>query len=451
MPGHTTMIRPARKQLLLCAPALFALADWSPAQVPGAPSLSAPSPVPVLRGFEQQFGMQRVVGVAIGADAAALANSVGAKLVGSFGAGQLPIGPTGPGRVALLEWPSAESAKRGELLLAPTTGALFVEPNIPVRTPGFKVCPPVFSASAQQCTAAFFDGAPSLPKYAGQPALPAIALSSSPNPPANSGTVVAVIDTGIDPLHPLFAERLFGPGFDYVLNQPGGFDLPDFQDSDGDGLVDEAHGHGTHVAGAIVLLDPSVRILSLRVLDADGNGSSYAVAEAIYLAAELNVDVINLSLSLAGPSAAVEAALDSVEDEDTAVFASAGNGGTFGVYFPAAYPSVVAVAAVDDAGLKPGFASYGPEVDLVAPGVDIYSAMPGGAWAWWSGSSMATAIASGAAARLISAFNEDAEQGAEALLDGAKSVDSSNQPWAGFLGRGLVDLGVSSILLLQND
>lgn len=441
------MFSNARTQLLLCAPALLALAPWSSAQVPGALSQSAASPAPLRRAFGQELALQRVVGIALGSDAAALATSVGATLVDSFGSGQVPLGVTGPGKVALLQWPTVELAKLGELMLAPSPGALFVEPNTPVRTPGYKVCPPVLSVSTQQCTAAFFDGAPSLPKYAGQPALPAISLSNSPNPPAGSGTVVAVIDTGIDPLHPLFSGRLFGPGHDFVLNQPGGFDLPDFKDSDGDGLVDEAHGHGTHVSGAIVLLDPSARILSLRVLDADGNGSSYAVAEAIHFAAELDVDVINLSLSLAGPSDAVAAALDSVDDDDTVVFASAGNGGAFGVYYPAAYPSVVAVAAVDDAGVKPGFASYGPEVDLVAPGVDIYSAMPGGAWAWWSGSSMATAIASGAAARLISAFDEDAEEGADALLEGAKSVDSLNQPWAGLLGRGLVDLGVSSILM----
>lgn len=412
----------------------------------------APAQAPLTRPAQPAtFPRQRVVGLEVGVDAQALAASVGATLRASFGTGAAPIGPGGPGRVALLEWPTIPEAQSGASQLGQLPGTRFVERNLPVRSPASVVCPPPGGASAQQCTAAFFDGAPSLPKYADQRAVLALDVASLPAPRPNANTVVAVIDTGIDPLHPLFLGRLAGPGRDFLTGLAGGYDVPNGLDDDGDGLIDEAYGHGTHVAGLIVLIDPSARILPLRVLDSDGNGSAFAVAQAIHFAGELEVDVINLSLSLSGPSAAVETALGGLDDDDTWVFASAGNGGSLGVSYPARYPGVVAVAAVDALGVKPDFASYGPEVDLVAPGVDVYSAMPGDAWAWWSGSSMATALAAGAAARLISSYDVEAEDSGEALLDSAFPVDALNPTWSGWLGRGLVQLGAAGVLLASGD
>ncbi len=260
-------------------------------------------------------------------------------------------------------------------------------------------------------------------------------------------TRVAVIDTGVDPSHPALVGRLAGPGYDFVRGSSGGYDARNFADDDGDGLIDEGYGHGTHVAGTITLIDPDALILPYRVLDSDGVGTAYDVAEAILAAENDGADVINLSLGLSEFSASVAAAIDSLDD-DIAIVASAGNSGGFGVGQPARIDRVIAVAAVDPRGVRPAFASFGPEVDLVAPGVDIYGPMPEGQWATWSGSSMAAAVVSGAISRLHSwRMNEDPEEVADALVDTAQSVDTVNPGLAGFLGTGLLRIVPASLNL----
>ena len=120
-----------------------------------------------------------------------------------------------------------------------------------------------------------------------------------------SGATVAVIDTGVDGSHPDLQGALV-PGFDYVAGS-------------GNGLVDPA-GHGTHVAGIVVAvpgngigvvgLAPDARVMSLRVLDADGGGYASDVAQAIVDAADLGVDAINLSLGGPVNTFSVEAAVE---------------------------------------------------------------------------------------------------------------------------------------------
>jgi Subtilase family len=388
------------------------------------------------------------VGLLPGADLAVIGQS-GAQQLAAFGQAGIPLSPGGPDKVVEVTWPTSAAAATGLAYLRQAPGVLFTESLRKASPPESLGCGAV--AGPQQCTAAFFDSGPTLPKYAEQPALPVMAVGSDTQAAANALTIVAVIDTGIDPTHPLLAGRVFGPGYDYILGQAGGWDLPDGLDNDGDAAVDEGFGHGTHVAGLIVLMDPAAKLLSYRVLDADGVGNSYAVAAAIYRAVEEGAMIINLSLSLSGPSLAVEEAIEHAVDEGVAVFASAGNTGSEGVLYPARYEEVVAVAALDAADIKAGFSAFGSDVDLVAPGIDLYSAMPFGQYAWWSGTSMATALASGANSRLIShkpdvllsvgAGDDDLALAAgvgEVLVEQAQSVDGLNPSYAGKLGKGRV-------------
>lgn len=378
------------------------------------------------------------------ADLPAVAASVGAVVVRSLGDGVTPLGVNGPARIAELQWLDGVRAERATVVLSARSDVRFVELNrlvSPFETIG---CSGPGQVGAQQCTAAFFDATPTVGEYVSQPAIPAIDLASLSPSVAWAETIVAVIDTGVDPTHPALVGRLAAPGFDFVRGQSGGYDVADFADNDLDGLVDEAYGHGTHVAGMITLIDPDALILSYRVLDSDGNGTAFDVALAILAAEEDDADVINLSLGLAFDSQAVAVALDAVDD-DVAIVASAGNSGTLGVGHPARNPRVVAVAAVDEYGVLASFASYGPEVDLVAPGVDIYSAMPNGLFARWSGSSMAAAVVSGATSRLHSwRMDEDPDEAIEALLSGALAVDALNPHAAGHLGTGLIQIGAAS-------
>lgn len=315
--------------------------------------------------------------------------------------------------------------------------------------------PPVPGAVIQQCTVGFVDGTPSEAEFLGQPWLDVVQAPAAQALAGSYEPVVAVIDSGIDFDHPLFAGRIFDPGWDYVNERPGAAEEKNGVDDDGDGVADEGYGHGTHVAGTILAVNPGARILPIKVVDSEGNGWGFDVARAIYLATVMGADVINLSLSMQSPSGLVSLALDFAVAAGVDVFASAGNTGAAHVMFPASqassgaslipvppiYPhGVVAVSAVDDLDLKAGFAAWGAPVDVVAPGVDVYSAVPGGGYSWWSGTSMATAVASGAGSLVSSVQGPSfALKLGEEVVGGADPVDLLNPGYAGLLGEGRVN------------
>lgn len=319
------------------------------------------------------------------------------------------------------------AAKRGDVAVAikavalnPNTLAVEVNRRV---TPPENGCSLPLSVGAQQCTIGVVDGTPTPGEYLGQPALASIEAHAAQALSIGLPSIVAVIDTGIDPTHPVFAGRLAAGGFDFVTDRRGGVDVANGLDDDHDGAIDEGYGHGTHIAGTVLAVNPAARILSVRVLDSDGNGTAFDVAQGIFHAVDRGAQVVNLSLSMSEPSTAVSAALAYAEANGVRVFSSVGNTGSDQVLFPASYEpgaivqvgfpfippnapisglTIYAVAAVDAHDVLAGFSAYGADVDLCAPGVDVYSAVPGGGYAWWSGTSMACAVASGAASLLLS-------------------------------------------------
>ena len=187
------------------------------------------------------------------------------------------------------------------------------------------------------------------------------------------GARVAIVDTGIDKDHPALAAN-FEQGKDFVHddNQPYEF-------------ADKV-GHGSHCAGTIAGVQaadgftgvaPQAKILSARVCSEQGC-SNIAVAEGIDWAIAQHVDVISMSLGGSEGSSAEQAAVQAADDAGIVVVAASGNDGTPQVGFPAAYSSVIAVGAVDSTLTKANFSQWGPELAVVAPGVDVYSSVPQG-------------------------------------------------------------------------
>jgi subtilisin family serine protease len=217
------------------------------------------------------------------------------------------------------------------------------------------------------------------------------------------GAIVAVLDTGIDTSHPVFAGKLL-PAWDYVDDDSDPSDVADSADNDGDLAVDEAFGHGTHVAGIVALVAPEAQIIPARVLDADGRGNVFVVAEAINDVVNAGAKVINISFGTADltDSKLLKDAIAEAKQRGAVVVASAGNSASTTRRFPASIDKVISVAGLDSSESRLAtFSNRGAWVFTAAPSSEIVSAVPGGGFAAWSGTSMAAPFVSGEVALIF--------------------------------------------------
>jgi hypothetical protein len=166
-------------------------------------------------------------------------------------------------------------------------------------------------------------------------------------------------------------------------------------------------GHGTMVASLIAAAAPNAQILPIRAFNADGTANLSDIEAAIFYAVNNGAQVINMSFDVSMNDPTLAAAIAYANSQGVVCVASAANQNANVLAYPAAYAGqVVGVGSVDSfTGLfKSGFSAYGqPSVDVYAPGESMIAAFPGGNYAVASGTSFSAALASGAAATLISA------------------------------------------------
>jgi hypothetical protein len=247
------------------------------------------------------------------------------------------------------------------------------------------------------------DRAPTRERYSQQRAAKLVGLESAQMVSAGRGTVVAVLDTGVEPCHPLLRGHLAAGGLDLIDGDLEPWENRDGVDQDLDGDLDEAAGHGTFVASIVALVAPRARILPYRVLDDDGGGTAYHVALALVDAIDREVDVINLSLSYRRRSTVVDLLLEEAADRGIVVVAAAGNDGSGSLPFPAVDSHVLAVGALNaDATRLAEFSNRGAGDLVAAPGREVYGALDGGAYGHSTGTSMAAPFAAGGAAMVKS-------------------------------------------------
>ncbi|GAB4266328.1 MAG: S8 family peptidase [Thermoleophilia bacterium] len=231
--------------------------------------------------------------------------------------------------------------------------------------------------------------------------------------PANGtgdGVNVAVIDTGIDLDHPDLAGNIEG-GY-MAIAATGKYRKNRSYNDD--------NGHGTHVAGIIAAANngvgvvgvaPQADLYAVKALDQNGSGWTSDIVDGIYWAIGTHSDrdaagnltpgndirVINMSFGSDYLSTTLASAVRDAYAAGILLVAAAGNDGA-AVDYPGSYPEVVAVAATDATDAVPSWSSRGPEVELAAPGVSVYSTYAGGGYKVLSGTSMAAPHVSGSAA-----------------------------------------------------
>jgi hypothetical protein len=322
--------------------------------------------------------------------------------------------------------------------------------------------------------------------YAAQPAISQLNLAAAQQLLGSTASpIVAIIDTGIDPNHPILKASVV-PGFDFTRNIAGSAsefaDLAQsttaildqsttaILDQSTTAILDQlgiailnqsttaildqsttaildtsqlpaAFGHGTMVAGIIHLAAPNARLMPLKAFTAAGTGDLADILRAIYYAADHGASVINMSFSLDDSSAELTHAIGYAHDAGAIAVASTGNTGLPKVAFPAGAPKTIGVGSVDATGQLSAFSSFGSPMWVVAPGENIVTTYPGNHWAVVSGTSFSAPFVAGGTA-LMKGFQPLAS------YSNVSKAFSLKRRYSNTMGFGNTDLAQSASFLI---
>jgi serine protease len=283
--------------------------------------------------------------------------------------------------------------------------------------------------------------APNDPEYSQQWNLHNIHVERAWEETKGEGITVAVIDTGVSRV-PDLRQTEFVSGYDFVNDR---------NDASDD------NGHGTHVAGTIAQSTNNnygvagvayqAKIMPLKVLAAQGGGSVSDIADAIRFAADNGADIINMSLGGGGESQVMKDAIDYAYDKGVVIIAAAGNSNQNAASYPARYPKVISVSALDPAGKKAPYSNYGAGVDISAPGgsesgkiiQETIDPNTGDAvFSGFQGTSMAAPHVAGVAALIKASGVEKPDEILAVLTQSSRKVEDDN---FNYYGAGQLDAG----------
>ena len=350
--------------------------------------------------------------------------------------------------VYLLMLPSSSGVLETVSQMADDKRLLYSEPNFVTQSPEG-----ASEGDARHRAWGVSTVAPTSQEYAYK----ALNLSAAHRISLGRGTMVAVLDTGAQLNHPALLANFDGvKRYDFVDDDKNPSERKVGADTDGDGITDELLGHGTHVAGIVDIVAPKAKIMPLRVLDTEGYGNVFTIAQAVSYAERNGANVINLSLGSGSQSKLLQQVIKSATAHGVLVAAAAGNSNSSLPHYPAAGNGVAASAdglvAVTSVGVtslgvysqKSDFANYGSWVDVAAPGEGIRSTFPVNRYAYWSGTSMATPFVSGEAALVHAIYGSLDPAGVEKRIRcSARSLVVTDPIYGAVLGTGGADVGAS--------
>lgn len=207
---------------------------------------------------------------------------------------------------------------------------------------------------------------------------------------------VAILDTGIDLEHPDLMDNIKG-NVNMIKPSKNGNDK---------------NGHGTHVAGVVAAINndigvigtgPEVSLYAVKVLDNQGRGWASDLIDGLDWCIGYGMQVVNMCFGSEEDNESFHEAVLKAYDAGIILVASAGNNGEYGgaIEYPAKYPETIAVSAIGEDDHFASFSSYGPEIDLTAPGIDIKSTYKNGSYRIMSGTSMSAPHVTGTVALVL--------------------------------------------------
>lgn len=293
----------------------------------------------------------------------------------------------------------------------------------------------------------------------------------------NAAVVIAVIDSGIDPLHPDLADAIWRNPGESGIDHTGTDRRFNGVDDDANGLIDDWWGydfagrdgydednapnatfpHGVHVAGiaaatgnngeGVAGVGFGAGIMPLKVTPDTSTVDPDLIRpfEAILYAGRMGAHVINCSWGGRHNSRAEQEVIDAVTEMGSLVVAAAGNQGRGIAAYPAAYRHVISVGSVNSDDRRSAFSNYHESIDIVAPGENVLSTIPveQGSYGRLSGTSMAAPMVSGAAALILSKHGPNIltpQQLGAILKSSADAVDDANPQFRTLLGAGRLNV-----------
>lgn len=288
--------------------------------------------------------------------------------------------------------------------------------------------------------------------------------------PPNKTIVVGIVDTGIDTAHVDLGANVWRNSGEMGLDANQQDKRYNNLDDDGNGFADDWYGwdflgadgtpdneplpgnpHGTHVGGIVAAIinnaigvagvGKNIRVMPVKIGYDDQFSSTVGrSADGILYAASMGASIINCSFGSGSPSFADVTVIEEATTLGSLIVAAAGNDGVNMAFYPAAYPQVLSVTATDERDELTYFSNLHSSVDVCAPGLTIYSTVPGDRYDYLNGTSMASPVAAAVAAMVRLRFPDYSPDETRAVvMSTCDNIDSLNRIFMGLYGIGRVN------------